>query len=919
MTHAALVLVLLAFLVTGCMKKSGSVETLTQAPPQTSVTEKAPVKTPGAGDEKEAAEVKAQQPLSPEAEALLAELKIENDTVRKKAAEELASFDHPDVTKGLVKALGTGSGASFTIAKILVKIGKPAVDPLIELLKDPDAKYKRYAAEVLGDIGDERALDPLIEAILAKPGYDSAYGAENGLIAMGKKGKPVVDPMIKLLEHENPKVRQSAATVLGKIRNPKAIKPLIEAMHNTKYADQMLTWFAADLVIQGVTDKLKDKNAKVRIAALKALGKLHQVATVDFVAKLLKDDDADVRKAAADALAKIGGSYAKSYLQTIADEPDPDMAAAVIDELRDELDGFWGDEENRKPKPLKDIIKSLKHKNPYIRMAALEALVDLWDQGWGETFCDYWDSPCPITDWKIPLPLKSLAKLLEDKHPKVREKAILKIKKVLHTGQELPSIKPVIKFAKDKDPKIRMAVIGILEFQGSWDAVMPLIELIDDENSQVRDGAVWALKYLNLGKKKAKEAKKAVGPLKKLLHHEDPNVREAALRTLGKLNDKSGVEPIKELLEDKNASVRAAAAQALDEMKIPIPVSMDLLKKQLDDDDEYTRITAVKILAKLKDPAVFKLLAKALDDDDYAVVKLAVKALLDREPAQAVHPLLDLLASGKKYSEDWEEVNSAEMVEGALFQIGKKNAGLLIEALKSEKDQIKPTLGKLLGDLMDPKSVQPLIDLLNDQSSATGKAAGAALGKIGKPAVKLLIEALKHDGWKVRAGAAWALGFIRNAKAVKPLIDLFGDSNSEVKKNVLTALKFITSQELGPDPGAWEKWWKKQKKGWEPDPYFPFAEPYYDVKTLEAECDSIMYEGIGSLKSCEILDRLYPEEFYYPYHFECENMVDDCIREEMGRYDLKPDCSELGKQECEKLEKQIDEDFLKYYPECAWE
>lgn len=45
----------------------------------------------------------------------------------------------------------------------LVKIGEPAVEPLISLVKDKNMKRRTVAVEVLGNIGNYRAIGPLIE------------------------------------------------------------------------------------------------------------------------------------------------------------------------------------------------------------------------------------------------------------------------------------------------------------------------------------------------------------------------------------------------------------------------------------------------------------------------------------------------------------------------------------------------------------------------------------------------------------------------------------------------------------------------------------------------------------------------------------------------------------------------------------
>jgi HEAT repeat protein len=47
----------------------------------------------------------------------------------------------------------------------LVKIGPPAVEPLISLLKDENSYMRSFAAKALGELGDKRAVQPLVEVL----------------------------------------------------------------------------------------------------------------------------------------------------------------------------------------------------------------------------------------------------------------------------------------------------------------------------------------------------------------------------------------------------------------------------------------------------------------------------------------------------------------------------------------------------------------------------------------------------------------------------------------------------------------------------------------------------------------------------------------------------------------------------------
>lgn len=51
------------------------------------------------------------------------------------------------------------------ITDILVKIGEPALEPLIKALENDDLDIRMEAARVLGRIGNKKALDPLVSAL----------------------------------------------------------------------------------------------------------------------------------------------------------------------------------------------------------------------------------------------------------------------------------------------------------------------------------------------------------------------------------------------------------------------------------------------------------------------------------------------------------------------------------------------------------------------------------------------------------------------------------------------------------------------------------------------------------------------------------------------------------------------------------
>ncbi|WP_054864468.1 HEAT repeat domain-containing protein [Methanosarcina barkeri] len=97
-----------------------------------------------------------------------------------------------------------------------------SIEPLIEILVKDCNETKACAAFSLGEIGNEKAVEPLSIALKT-----DKYGnvKECSAISLGKIGdQRAVDPLIMAL-NENDSVKSCAALALGKIGNPKAVKP----------------------------------------------------------------------------------------------------------------------------------------------------------------------------------------------------------------------------------------------------------------------------------------------------------------------------------------------------------------------------------------------------------------------------------------------------------------------------------------------------------------------------------------------------------------------------------------------------------------------------------------------------------------------------------------------------------------------
>ncbi|HAH20008.1 MAG TPA: hypothetical protein DCL49_03795, partial [Candidatus Omnitrophica bacterium] len=127
---------------------------------------------------------------------------------------EAEEYSQDDIEK-LIKQLDyLGYGTSAFAYKKLVAIGTPAVEPLIRALGNRTYRIRCGAARALGEIGDARAVEPLIK-ILGDGERYSAYAAE----ALGKIGDArAVNPLIKAVGYVRYNVHEKASEALKKLR-----------------------------------------------------------------------------------------------------------------------------------------------------------------------------------------------------------------------------------------------------------------------------------------------------------------------------------------------------------------------------------------------------------------------------------------------------------------------------------------------------------------------------------------------------------------------------------------------------------------------------------------------------------------------------------------------------------------------------
>jgi HEAT repeat protein len=195
---------------------------------------------------------------------------------------------------------------------------KDEIDIQIDLLKDPDWVVRREAAITLGEMGDERCVEPLCKAL-----YDGDWQVrEVAVDALGQIGSPAVEMLIKMVRDWD--VRKYVIVALGKIRDERVLDPLMIQLRSDEFKDDATNALVelGEPALERLVKALKDKDEMVRKQAVLALGRIKHGGAVDPLIEMLTDADWFTRLTAAAALEAIGDSRGRDAIKPLTKDPD---------------------------------------------------------------------------------------------------------------------------------------------------------------------------------------------------------------------------------------------------------------------------------------------------------------------------------------------------------------------------------------------------------------------------------------------------------------------------------------------------------------------------------------------------------------------------------------------------------------------
>ena len=256
--------------------------------------------------------------------------------VRRRACRACGTIADPRAVPALVDRLTDVPPVRGAAANALGSIGTDAaLDPLVDLLDDADESIRRTAAGALGGASTARPVEPLAAA-LGDPSpvvREAAVYSLLGLLSNAPTERShairdqvvetlrdvdddgVVDPLVEILDAgQETRQRRNAAWILGRIADPRAsaaVEALVAALgdddaQTARFATTSLAALGGPVVEDRLLDRLDPEySASVRANAVFVLGRIGGRETLERIEALTDDESPAVRKRAFSAVTAL--------------------------------------------------------------------------------------------------------------------------------------------------------------------------------------------------------------------------------------------------------------------------------------------------------------------------------------------------------------------------------------------------------------------------------------------------------------------------------------------------------------------------------------------------------------------------------------------------------------------------------------
>ena len=591
---------------------------------------------------------------------------------------------------------------------------------LSEALSDESWRVRRVAAEGMAAGGGRNVLETLIEALREHHRNPPLLNAAVTALANMRDG--VAPALIPLLGHAEADVRTYAALALGLVDDARAVPPLIAS--------------------------LNDPDANVRFHAIEALGRIGDRRAADALATVAETRDFFLAFPALDALALVCDPAVSNRLLPLLD--DPLLVEATVSCL-----GAIGVEDVAVP-----LATLMNHADaPIVAIAvALAAVYERVERTIGEgalvtdlahaaIFPEAAQRMIDALSTATGESLRGLAIVLSWlSHDRIDRAlaGLLRLEEIrelvgdLVASRGLDAAKAIEAVAaQDTDPEVRGVAafaLGRIGLASSVPALIAIMSEGDDRRATIAAAAA-------LG---AIGDRRGFDPLLTLLDDHESRVRQAAVGALNSIGHPHMEGAVVDRLGDPSPRVRESAARIAGYFGYNSCVRT-LVELCDDDDDPLVRRAAVESRGNYDQRAAWSKIVEIVRTDTDAGVRAAgVRALGQWHADDSVPVLVEALADANL----WVRYYAARACAGRRRNASATLLAALLErAVRERTPPVRIAAIDALGAIASPSTLDIVMSVATDEDTDVACAALAALGHFEASRTAQALEtALDDDG-----------------------------------------------------------------------------------------------------------------------------------------------------------------------------
>lgn len=675
--------------------------------------------------------------------------------IRKAAVTALANYQKPTVVSSLIAMFDDEERQVANQSMVvLTEFGDMAVDSLIKALHDRETSTVWRAMVILGELGAERAVEHIIPLLNHTNSFTSWRARE--ILGQFKTDK-VFQEMVQGLN--DPEMTEKAAAVLGHLGDARSVQPLLQTY--------------------------KEETAlRAKTAIIRALGRLGDPRATELLLDILNSDQIVLQSEAARALGSIGDSRALSALDKSYQTDDFTLKMSIL-----EAYGRY-----QQPKQTQRLLLALDEERSELRLKAVEMLAGLGELG--------------IID--------ELVYRLDDPSQNVQDA----VKTALATFGEaaLPVMSNILQNHEERD--LRLKIVYALREMPAELAVAPLISILDDPDPYFISNVKLTLQSLG---------EPAVSPLLNLLTSRNLLERSRSAEILAKMQEPRALPEMMDLLQGSNLSLKASAASLVGDLNYYPAVS--LLIPCLNEKDMALVFEATKALGKIGSLHATPSLLKQLDSQNTNLVVETARALGRIQDSRSIPSLIEKTKSRN------QQVKTA--ANDALVNIGAPAVDSLMPLMSDPnhfviantadiltrigKPAVPALLGLLedtsttswyaaeaLGNIKDPRAIQPLIDSLTWDDGYFYRIVKTAIATFGEPAFEPVTVLLHSDNADLRWKAIEVMYAFNELSMIKYFIAALDDKSWHVRFTAAKILHNISGENYSMDVKKWRKWFNER-------------------------------------------------------------------------------------------------------------